>query len=420
MKKFVAALLGLALIPASLFNMSGCSTKVNAVNLTETIKPEKLTEAITISDESRKAMIDFSSRLFKESLEDGENTLIAPVSVLYALSMTANGAEGDTLEQMEKVLGQPVSELKKNLHALMNAMPSEEKYKLNAANSIWFKDADDFEVNKDFLKTAKNYYNAEVFKCDFDKNTLKEINSWVNKKTDGMISDILDKIPNDAVMYLVNALAFDAEWENIYYDYSVRDGIFTTENGDEQDAEMMYSWENVYLEDENAVGFLKYYKDRKYAFAALLPDEGVTVGEYAASLSDGHLSEILENAQTAEVNAAVPKFRSEYSVEMKEILSEMGMTDAFNVYKADFSKLGNVPDGNNIFINRVIHKTFVEVNEKGTKAGAATIVEIASGGAAEIDPEPPKVVHLDRPFIYMIIDCETNIPVFIGALMNIS
>ncbi len=391
---------------------------MNAVNLTETINPKIITINTPIGEKSRKAIIDFSSRLFKKSLEDGKNTLIAPVSVLYALSMTANGAKGDTLEQMEEVLGLPVSKLNKNLRYLMNAMPSEEKYKLSAANSIWFKNADDFEVNKSFLKTAKNYYNAEVFKCDFDESTIKDINSWVNKKTDGMINDILNEIPDDALMYLVNALAFDAEWESVYFDFSVRDGKFTTENGDEQDAEMMYSSENVYLEDENAVGFLKYYKDRKYAFAALLPDEGVTVGEFAASLLDGHLSEILENAQTAEVNAAVPKFKSEYSVEMEEVLSEMGMTDVFNVYKADFSKLGDVPDGYNIFINRVIHKTFVEVNEKGTRAGAATIDEMLEE-CAFMDPEPPKVVYLDRPFIYMIIDCETNIPVFIGSLMNI-
>ena len=151
--------------------------------------------------------------------------------------------------------------------------------------------------------------------------------------------------PQDAVMYLVNALAFDAEWQNIYNEYQIQDGKFTTEDGTVHDVELMYSNENSYLRDDKAEGFIKYYAKRKYAFAALLPNEGVSVSEYIASLDGEHLQEVLSGAKTTPVDAAIPKFETEYKAEMSEILKEMGMPDAFDGTLADFSKLGSTTDG---------------------------------------------------------------------------
>ena len=217
-------------------------------------------------------------------------------------------------------------------------------------------------------------------------------------------------------MYLINALAFDAEWMRIYREYEIRDGVFTTEGGIQKDAEMMYSEENIYLEDKNAVGFVKYYANRKYAFAALLPNEGVTVAEYIAGLTGEHLNSLLSNVRYEIVNTALPKFEAEYNVEMQKILSDMGMSDAFDAYKADFSGIGSIENGI-LFISRVLHKTYINVDEKGTKAGAATVVEMSTECAVEI-PKEPKKVYLDRPFVYMLIDCETNLPFFIGTMMD--
>ena len=191
------------------------------------------------------------------------------------------------------------------------------------------------------------------------------------------------------------------------------------EDGTRQDVDMMHSEEYTYLEDDLATGFIKYYKDRKYAFVAMLPNEGVSVSQYVDSLTGEHLRELLNNPQDLTVFASIPKFETEYDIEMSEVLQEMGMTDAFDWQIADFSKLGtyNV-DGMNICINRVLHKTFISVTEQGTRAGAATAVEMVAEGAAEIIEY--KEVVLDRPFVYMLIDCETNLPFFIGTMMNVN
>jgi serpin B len=271
-------------------------------------------------------------------------------------------------------------------------------------------------VEPGFLQTNADYYDASIYKATFDDATLKDINAWVSDNTDGMIENILDKIPDMAVMFLINALALDAEWENIYREDQVRDGTFTTESGETRDVEMMYNTESRYLDDGSATGFLKYYAGRKYAFAALLPNEGVSIADYIASLTGDGLMSTLSNAQDVEVKAAIPKFESEYAVEMGDILKAMGMTDAFDMSLADFTGLGKSEEGN-IFISKVIHKTYIAVDEKGTKAGAATVVAMGGGSAAPSDEI--KSVYLDRPFIFMLIDCETNLPIFIGTAMDI-
>ena len=152
--------------------------------------------------------------------------------------------------------------------------------------------------------------------------------------------------------------------------------------------------------------------------AALLPNEGVTVQEYVDSLTGEHLMRLLSNPEKVTVFATMPKFETEYSVEMSESLMEMGMTDAFDYRISDFSRLGTYnADGLNICINRVLHKTFISVSEKGTRAGAATAVEMVAEGALLI--EDYKTVTLDRPFVYMLIDCQTNLPFFIGTMMDV-
>ncbi len=395
--------------------LCGCNDTVKSPNLMDDVSASEVSK-VPLSAPGNTAVTDFALRLFKAGNEDGKNTLISPLSVLAALSMTANGAKGNTLTEMENVLGMPVSELNSYMHSYMSSLPQGEKYKLSLANSIWFTDDARFTVNDTFLQTNADYFGADIYKSPFDNTTLKDINNWVKQNTDGMIPEILDEIPPEAIMYLVNALAFEAEWTEIYTEDNIRTNDFTTENGSIQQVEFMYSIENKYLESENATGFIKYYKDNKYAFAALLPNEGMRVSEYIDSLNGELLAEMLANAQNISVDTAIPKFETEYDTEMSVILSALGMPTAFDPSAADFSALG-VSSAGNIFINRVLHKTFISVGERGTKAGAATVVEMMDECAPEYIDN--KKVYLDRPFVYMLIDCENNIPFFIGTLMNI-
>ena len=403
MKKIIALLLAVCMLTA-------CAPKAEEIvgeNLMESIQPNNV--VITEEGAPTAAVTDFAVRLLQNSSEEGKNTLVSPLSVLYALSMTANGADGNTRAQMESVLGASVGVL----NNFLGGYDTGEE--LHLANGIWYKDDPNLTVEQSFLQTNADYYKAGIYKAPFDETTRTDINSFVEEHTHGMVKDILDKIPEDVVMYLVNALAFEGKWEEIYKGNQVNNAVFTTEYGTQQDMELMYSEERKYLEDENATGFLKYYAGRKYAFAALLPKEGVTVSDYVQNLTGEHLQKLLGNAEHVTVNAAIPKFETAFDVEMSDILKAMGMPDAFDGSLADFSKMATHTDGN-LFISRVLHKTFISVAEQGTKAGAATVVEAASESAMEMET---KQVTLDRPFVYMILDCKTNIPVFMGTLMNV-
>lgn len=351
---------------------------------------------------------------YSETPQEAANTLISPLSVINALAMTAGGARGETLTQMEALFGADLSSLCDYLCAYNNRLPSGEKYKLHLANSIWVKNTPNLNVSPDFLTANADHFKADIYTAPFDDSTTKEINNWVSENTDKMIPDILDRIPEDAVMYLINALAFDAEWQTVYQDDQVRDGVFTCESGAVKDVEMMYSQEHAYLRDTDAQGFLKYYGDGKYAFAALLPEEGVSLDDYIASLTGRGLHELLTNCERTPVQTAMPKFETTYDTLLNPVLEGLGMTDAFDSDVADLSGLGSSPAGN-LYISRVLHKTYIAVDEKGTKAGAATAVEIKEEGAM-LEPEEVKTVYLDRPFLYMIVDCEENFPVFIGTV----
>ena len=403
-----------AMVVAMLLFVTGCSPKIQGEDLMKDVEQDEK-PVVQMSEVNSVALTDFAVRLFQTSAEEGKNTLISPLSVLSALAMTANGAKGETLSQMEAVLGMSTDELNEYFSSYMKALPQGDKYKLNLANSIWFRDDERFTVNNDFLQINADYFGADIYKVPFESKTIKDVNNWVKEKTDGMIPEILDEIKKDDIMYLINALAFEAEWSNIYTRDDVRHGTFTTEDGKKQEAEYMHGEEHIYLQDDHATGFIKYYKEHKYAFVALLPNEGVSVEEYVKGLNGEYLNTLLTNGLNTSVVTTIPKFETESNIEMTDILCEMGMKDAFSPY-ADFSGLGTTTR-EYICIDRVLHKTFISVAEKGTKAGAATMVAVADGASAMMER---KEVYLDRPFVYMLIDCESNVPFFIGTMMSLN
>lgn len=180
----------------------------------------------------------------------------------------------------------------------------------------------------------------------------------------------------------------------------------------------MYGGEFHYLKDDTAQGFLKYYEGNQYAFAALLPNEGIRVSDYVSSLTGEKLHGILADSICTEVHTVLPKFEVRYETEMNDILEEMGITDLFDTDRADLSGIGSLEEIT-LVVNRILHKTFITVDEQGTKVGAAAVDE-ACAEAAEADGETEiKNVRLDRPFLYMIIDEKTKTPVFIGTVMEV-
>lgn len=402
-----------ALAAGMLMNVCACGSSMSesTVNLMSEIRASSKNESVEPSSEFVGSYADFAINLFRQSAADEKNTAISPLSVMLALAMTANGAEGETLVQMQNALGgMDIEDLNKYLSSYVKNLPSTEKSKITLANSIWLRDDKNrLNVNDDFLKANANYYSADAYSAPFDSDTLNDINNWVSENTDGRIKEMLNEISVDAVMYLINALTFDAEWLEPYIEDNVAEEKFNGANG-QQTVDMMYSGESKYIDDGKATGFVKPYADG-YSFVALLPNEGVSIGEYIASMSGEKFVESVKNAKSCTVSTAMPKFTTEYSVELSDALKAMGMTSAFDD-KADFS---GIDSQNKLFIGQVMHKTYISVNERGTKAGAATAVEMRDGAALE----EIKYVILNRPFVYAIIDNETNLPIFMGTVMNV-
>ncbi|MBQ7810000.1 MAG: serpin family protein [Clostridia bacterium] len=408
MKTKITAIILILVLTLSI-TLSGCSEGV-VRNLSDDIEPD----TYILYDDIFKPedYSDFASKLFEKCFDGEGNTLVSPLSIALAFAMVAEGADNETLAEIEDVLGMNIEELRVFAQDFLK-----DNKQLSTSNSLWINNIDGFNVNKDFLENNSAYHNAEVFEGKFNDKIVEEINNWVNDKTEGMIDKIVDNLDERSVMCLINALLFDAKWEEEYKEHQVNDGVFTTEKGEINPVKYLDGSENIYIKDENAKGFVKYYDGRDYAFVALLPDAGVSVKDYIKTLDGKKIDELLKNAEETKVITRLPKFEYETNLSLNSVLKDMGMKEAFDEKKADFSKIGQI-QGGNIWIGDVLHSTKITVAEQGTKAGAATAV-IKYGAGASPAQEEPKEVYLERPFVYMIIDMENNLPVFIGTVMSV-
>jgi len=413
MKK-IKTILSSVIICALVISFTACSVKVQAADLMSGIVANKVTPVSDLKS-GNEALSHFAVSTFSQVANDNDNALISPLSLMLALSMTANGAEGETKKEMEKVLNMSTGELNTYLYSLLKELNQDDEGDIHIANAIWFKDTPGFVANQSFLQTNADFYGAGAFKAPFDKSTADDINNWVSNKTDGMIENLVDEIPDRAIMYLVNALSFEAEWSDPYTKRQVSEGRFTNSDGTTANTDFMSQTLYGYLECENATGFIKPYKDGNFAFAALLPSENTSVSDFISSLDGQKLTKILNSVSDTQVKTSMPKFEAEYSSEMSNTFIELGMKTAFDTDKADFDSIGKARD--NIYISRVLHKTFISVAEKGTRAGAAASVEMSEKSSM---PHNLKTVILNRPFVYMIINLENNVPIFLGAVNNLS
>lgn len=360
------------------------------------------------------AATKFAIDMLELCTKDGENSMISPISILTALGMTANGAKGDTLKEMESVMfgGKSIDEFNKYYNNLIERITKPTKGSLSLANSIWYNtEPDRLTMNQNFIDFCKDIFQSEVSGVDFRENeNVKLINSWVSDKTDGNIKDILKEFDPAAVIFLINAIYFEAKWKEQYTKESVYNTTFHSDSGDVITS-FMRAGENYYIKDDNAIGFSKPYEGNEFSFVALMPDEGTTVNEYLSQLTEKKLLNLIKNRQQKSGLVSLPKFKTEFDASLVEPLKQLGMKSAFD--NADFKDMATSIRGN-IFIGDVKHKTFIEVNEAGTKAAAVTLVQMNDKCA----PEYTFDITFDRPFIYMIVDEKTSLPLFIGIINN--
>ena len=393
----------------------GGGVKVQAANLLENYQAEPVAEKAADAAFIQ-SFYEMSAKLFQTvySLEKEDKTmLISPLSLMTALSMTANGARGETLKEMEALLGSgrlSIDQINEYLHTYYEKLPSSDKAKFNAANGIWFKDVQDFTVEDDFLQKNVNYYQAAVRKAPFNETTVNEINDWVSLKTDKMIPSILNRLEESDRMVLVNALCFDAKWQEPFTNTGQQVYPFTNIRGGEDKADYMFGEVGTYLEDDIMTGFMKEYDNDAYRFVALLPKDEADFDAFVSQLDGERIGKLLDGRIQTKTMIKLPRFSFDYASSMKDSLKQLGMEKAFSVNQADF---GGVSKDTPLMIGEVLHKTHIDLDHDGTRAAAVTAV-IATYGSMIIDEV--KEVLLDRPFVYMIVDTETMLPIFLGTV----
>ncbi len=364
-------------------------------------------------DGFKTAMAELSMKLFREAVtKDNKNDNFSPLSAVLCLSLIANGADGETRAEMETLFGLSVEDMNKYLKSYVSGLYSGENCKVSIANSIWFRNDGSLHVRNDFLQTNADYYGSEAYAAPFDKTTVKEVNDWVEKNTDGLIKEILKKISANSAMFLVNTLLFDAKWLDQYTDRQISENCdFANYDGSVSKVNYLISEENRYFEGKDFKGFLKQYEGSKYSFAGILPDKDTDIYSLIKSLDGKTWMNTVGKAENREINAVIPEFSfATEELDMTAMLKKLGMRKAFDKGSADFSKMGT-SDRGPLYLDYVKQKTYIEVNRNGTKAAAVTWGEMC-GGCVES-------IVLNRPFIYAIVDNETGLPLFIGAVTSL-
>lgn len=351
--------------------------------------------------------------------QDEENYMVSPLSASLALSMTYNGADGQTKTEFENTLGyedftkEEINTVNRNIIDALTSGNGNTTFDI--ANSIWYRNG--FAVEQNFIDDNQTYYDAEVQDLDFgDPASVNIINNWVSDKTQGKIPDIIEAISPDAVMYLINALYFKSAWK---YEFDPQANImlgFYNENnvslGEKemmkQEAELEY-----YTHEDIFTSVQLPYKGDKFTMVLFKPQSGKITDDIIAAMSSSEWQNWKANYETEDVIVTMPKFKFEYKKQMNTDLIEMGMPTAFMEGSADFSSIN--PDVA-LFISKVLQKTFIEVNEEGSEAAAVTSVEVSTTSVGG----PPIAIAftLDQPFVFMITDKTTNSICFVGKVGN--
>mgnify|MGYP001431202652 CR=1 FL=1 len=341
---------------------------------------------------------------------DEVNVMISPLSVSYALGMTYNGASGTTLDAFVDVLhfnGLTSQEINESYKDLVTQIASlDDNVELGFANSIWYRD--DATVFEDFISVNQEYFDAEVAGLDFENpNSVDIINSWIEDKTNDKIRDMLDEIPMNTYMYLINAIYFNGAWKYEFDEDETYSGdFFAGGDANEQVDYMVVSggFYMSYTDDYRAIELP--YGDSAFSMVIIDPLQSDSLDAFIRdfTLEDWNGRHTFSSMHNLQVH--LPKFSYDFKSLLNDPLIDLGLGIAFSG-EADFSKITDEVD---LFISRVIHQTYIDVNEKGTEAAAATIVELSYRTAG------PEVVKFDSPFMYIIKENSTGAILFMGKV----
>jgi serpin B len=415
---FLAGILLLALI--------GCNRPVQASEL-KSDKPRDTSPAVNPADltslvEGNSA---FAFNLYQVLKDKDANLFYSPYSISEALAMTFGGAANVTEKQMASVMQFLLNQDK--LHKAFNALDlelakrgqgaqgkDEKGFRLNIVNAIWGQK--DFEFKSAYLDLLAQNYGAGLRILDFinaSEPSRKIINQWVADQTEDRIKDLL---PEGSVneltrLVLTNAIYFNAAWASQFTKEATSDGKFTLLDGSQITVPMMRQMKSFgYTEGDNYQAVQLPYDGNELSMVILLPQKD-QFKTFEAGLSGQKVAQIIQNLKNNQVELAMPKFKIEYELGLNKTLQALGMTDAFDPGKADFSGMDGAKD---LYISDVVHKAWVTVDEEGTEAAAATGVVVGTTSM----PVDIKEMNIDHPFIFLIRDNQTGAILFIGRVIN--
>jgi serine protease inhibitor len=344
----------------------------------------------------------------------GKNVFYSPLSVALALSMTYNGAAGETKEAMRRTLkteGLSLDVLNEASAALINSLRSSDpKIELAIANSLWARR--DVKFREDFLERNRQFFAAEVASLDFGApGSLTTINNWVSRNTKSKIPSIIEEIDPLDAMFLINAIYFKGQWENKFKKELTRNEPFYPLSGPQKEIPMMsQSGDYQYYRGDKFQAVRLFYGAKGASLDLFLPDEDSSIDDFLKSLSFDKCGQWTRMFRQAEGDIKIPRFKMDYESSLNDALKAMGMGVAFVAGKADFS---GMRDQNDLYISEVKHKAVVEVNEEGTEAAAATSVTIRALSAMQ-----RFTFIVDRPFLMMIRDRRTDAILFMGVVVD--
>jgi serpin B len=387
-----------------------CCRQGKLLNLVRPIRfqlTEKQTERARVDN-------NFALKMFREvSKQGGDNMFFSPLSLNMALGMLYNGTSGATREEMAKTLGiTGFSETEINEYyqkisqALLNIEPSTT---IEIANSIWYRNT--FSVKNSFIKTCKTYFDADMQALDFNSPTASNtINNWVADKTNDKITNLIDgAIPNNVMMYLMNALYFKGQWHtDIKFEKSnTKRANFTQTNKQKVKVNMMEQTSSMnYYADDHLQSIEMDYGNGAFSMVAVLPTEDMNINQLIDYLDGEKLQAAIDNMRWHKVWLKLPRFKIEQGFSLNRPIQDLGMKQMFK------GGLANISDGD-LQVSDIIQKTFVEVNEDGTEAAAATAIIAYGGYPKKIEPIR---FFADRPFLYLIREKSTGIILFVGRM----
>ncbi len=348
-----------------------------------------------------------------------ENYMFSPLSIKMALALAANGATGNTQKEILSAIDvTDIDKYNEEAMAIINAYspeesptaenyyePSHEKTQLSIANSLWLnKDkAGDITFNPEYVMKMNEYFGATLENVNFG-NAVEKVNNWCSDKTNNKIPQIIDS--SDFLACLINAVYFKAEWVNRFDDYFTAKDTFTDRNGQESSIDFMDQTNDFKYYSKDGIHIVKmpYSGFTSSMYIVLGNDDRADIMPYITSTNDMGYSK---------VHIKMPKFKTEYSVTLNDMLSMLGIKQAFSPSTAEFGQMlqGGI---NQFYIDKVLHKTYIDVDESGTEAAAVTAVILETGAAIDAEPEPIIDFIADKPFSYYIVDEGTKEIMFAG------